>query len=247
MAYIDPELKTTERVLHLQLQNTTATKFYNDPDILVLDNVLSIEDCKRLVAFITETPVPTEQEGWGERKLRKRICYQSQELSELVMKHCPKYHYHPTKNPVPHTEPEYWVRGYINKNWRFVECKQNSRMAAHLDGTTVKSVDHRSFYTVMLYLQDSDGDLQFHDRELCIEPKAGRLVVFNQQLLHSGLKNTQQKYFCRSEILYHREHPIETKQDRKAIELFQQSKEHPELEEEAFKLSPLLESMVLGV
>jgi hypothetical protein len=107
----------------------------------------------------------------------------------------------------------------------------------------------------MIYLQDSDGDLKFNNN-LQVTPKCGRVVIFNQSLLHEGLENRNHiKYFIRSELMFTRNLSIETKNDKIAMELYNEAKEYNDsdsnksklLEEKAFQLSNLLERMILNL
>jgi hypothetical protein len=107
----------------------------------------------------------------------------------------------------------------------------------------------------MIYLGPSDegGNLKFLSLHLEIVPKPGRLVVFDQSLLHEGLRTPAVKYFARTELVYQRSRPVETAADRQATELYQEACRinyaEPEraavLEARAFELSPLLRELLL--
>jgi hypothetical protein len=149
----------------------------------------------------------------------------------------------------------YWNSPIINDCWRMTRCSPGSSLASHLDGRYVKSVDHKSIYTIMIYLSNNDdGELIFKD-EGSIYPKSGRVVIFNQDILHSGAYNSQTKYFIRSEIMYTRSKLIESDNDVKGYDLYCDAiKNHfinpsiaLNLEQQAFALSPLLEQEILGV
>ena len=120
----------------------------------------------------------------------------------------------------------------------------------------------------MIYLSDhsnsnrnrnrnsNDGHLIIKDHtnhtNHIIEPKEGRLVIFNQDLLHLAEKTTTYKYFIRTEIMCKRKFPIETEQDQRAIHFFNMATAHfyidPQLsleyEQKAFELSKTLQEMI---
>ena len=111
----------------------------------------------------------------------------------------------------------------------------------------------------MIYLSENDGYLKFNSPTSPtfepIYPKAGRLVIFDQSLVHEALQNTQDKYYIRSEIMYKRSKPLETKTDIEAMNLYNKAissytlnpTESIYLESLAFQKSPLLESIVYRI
>lgn len=225
------------------------TIFYNKDDILVLDNVLSKTECNDIINFMDTT--------------KNKLYINFNNLSNIIENRCssflPIYIYQYdellSSNNKHNNNDQYWSYKNINPNWRLVRCNINSKLTKHFDGVYVKSVDQKSIYTIMIYLQDSDGDLKFN-HNLQITPKCGRVVIFNQSLLHEGLENRNHiKYFIRSELMFTRNLSIETKNDKIAMELYNEAKEYNDsdsnksklLEEKAFQLSNLLERMILNL
>jgi hypothetical protein len=103
----------------------------------------------------------------------------------------------------------------------------------------------------MVYLStNDDGATVFKNHE--IYPKEGSVLIFNQNMEHRGDVNTKEKYFIRSEIMYNRERSIKDKKELDAFALYenalQLNKDNlqlaKDLEEQAFKSSPLLEAMI---
>ena len=226
-------------------------------DILVLDNVLSVEECEKIIYLHAEN-FTTEGEG---KKSRSKICVLIQELSDVIMKRCGSYIKDSVyienniKTPGGHyTYYKYWDRPEINPVWRIVKCDKGSNMSKHFDGVYVKSVDYKSIYTVMLYLTDNnDGALNIEN--MLVYPKKGRICIFNQSLIHEGSLNINEKYYVRSELLYKREKSCATVDDMEAMKLLEEAKRVYDedkdlsymLEQKAYKLSSKLEDIVLNL
>jgi hypothetical protein len=224
----------------------------NNKNVLVLNNVLSDEECTKIINLhIEHTPVKTTD--------RLKICILIKELSDVIMKRCKSFIKQSIyiDNNIPQighsTDYKYWERPEINPEWRIVKCNTGSKMSRHLDGVYVKSVDYKSIYTVILYLTDNiDGSLEIDG--MSILPKKGRICIFRQSLVHEGLINSSEKYFLRSELLYHRQKPCETDDDKEAMKLLEEAKRvyyedinlSLTLEDMAYKLSSNLEDSVLN-
>jgi hypothetical protein len=251
----DPELKISTETFSYKFadQKSTPSLEYRKSNIFVLDNVLHDEECDDIKKVIDDLESKT---------LKTKICVKFSELSDIINQRCSKYlpdcvfrfdedlnlkHTHNNNN-------QYWTLDEINPHWRLIKRRKEGSLSKHFDGVYVKSVDCKSIYTVMIYLENSDGDIKFSDVQFT--PKKGRLIIFDQSLLHEGLPNYNHlKYYIRSEIMFSRMSPIESKNDKDAmvlyntaIELYNTDKEKSlELESEAFKLSPLLEKTILNM
>ena len=111
-------------------------------------------------------------------------------------------------------------------------------------------MDRRSFYTVMVYLNDSDGATVFPGYTHV--PKCGSVVIFDQDIMHHGEVNIQPKYFIRSEIMYERVNKTETMSDKEAAKLYRQAVDlnisNPlkakQLEQDSFNLSKNFENLL---
>jgi hypothetical protein len=257
MQTFDPETKLTTDGQNVSIDLTEGddiNKYYNDRDILVMDNVLSIATCEEIKSFIDNQCANNSS-----IIMRQKLCRSFDNLSNLIIKYLPQsiQTNYPISSLNIHNSYNHWTFDNINHFWRFVKCNVGSKLPSHFDGVYVKSVDHRSFFTIMVYLStNTDGSLFFPEKNnLTILPKIGRIVIFDQKLLHSGLINSDTKYFIRSEALYMRSNPMESEADKIALELYNEAKEinaiNPEksrlLEKEAFELSPLLENTILNL
>ena len=90
----------------------------------------------------------------------------------------------------------------------------------HYDSICVNSVDHKSMYTILIYLNDCDGDIKF--KEYQVSSKMGRVVIMNK--LHEGLENKNViKIYIRSKLMYERVLKMEKENDRKAAEIYSET------------------------
>ncbi len=261
MSTIDPELKISsmeqETIINFSSKTSPIEFYCENRGIIIIDSVFTEEECADMRSIIDSQEFKT---------IRTKLCLKFPQLSQIIISRCDKFI---PKNPYfedhylqslkhkndHHNNDQYWNFSEINPNWRLVKCNLGSKLTKHFDGVYVKSVDYKSIYTVMVYLNDSDGDIKFDN--LQVQPKLGRVVIFNQKLLHEGLENTSGfKYFIRSELMYQREKSIEKPADARAMELYTQAsvlskegrREEAEiLESQAFELSPLLERTVLNL
>ena len=219
---------------------TNINIHYQSINILVLDNVLLEEECNKLKSLQTE---------FG------KMAIKDSNISNEIEKRCEKfitdliYEYDKDTCKIRTLDVHYWKKDKINTGWNLYKCKLGRSMPIHMDRITVKSVDNKSMFTIIIYLETSDGNLKF--KEIEVKPVMGRVVIFKQDLLHEGLENKDKiKYYLHSSILYERLCKVETTNDKIALDMFYKSKElvNDESEQmlnEAFKLSQLLERTVL--
>jgi len=242
-------------------EKTTPTVFYRESNILVLDNVLNESECS-IIRDIIDNPSEKiiKKIYQNQDNTRNKICVNFKNLSGLVLSRCdeyiPKSVYKYCRiidnSNNSSTNKMYWEFNGFNDNWRLVKCNIGSSLSMHFDGAHIKSVDEKSIYTVMLYLNESDGDIRFRNG-MSFLPKLGRMIIFDQSLEHEGLINHKEtKYFVRTELMYTREIKVETENDKRGFEKYQEAKNYINidnekslmLETDAFKLSPLLESLI---
>lgn len=210
----------------------------------LIDNVLSPSECLYLRNLSNTT-------HFSRRKTQNRdkIIINSDSFTRIITERCQKYipEYAHTDSDMEESY-RYWDTPNINPNWRLVKCNPGSYMKPHLDSTLVESINKKSIFTIMVYLSNNNDGATLFGKDQ-IFPKEGSVLIFNQNILHSGNINTKYKYFIRSEIIYNRETNIKNKKDLKAFEIYQQAQQTSgnkakTLEETAFQMSPLLESMV---
>lgn len=250
MSTYDTEIKISKNLeevtLDFQVKIIDDTiKVCNTDEIIIIDNVLSNKECDEIKKLVDNVP---------SSGLKSKICIKFTELSNLILTRCKDNIIKKVFMEDFSTSSKIWSLKEINPNWRIVKCNPGAKLSAHYDGVYVKSVDEKSIYTIMIYLENSDGNLKFVDFQ--VKPRKGRLVAFNQKLLHEGMINFNTKYFIRSEIMYERETKIETSKDKRAMELYMlgyelnklgETEKAEQLEKEAFELSPMLERLVLNL
>ncbi len=217
-----------------------------EKNILVLDNVLSENECNQISEY--------SEEG------RKDIIFS--DLSNIIKQRCLKFMPDTifqedadlNRPRDHHNNNQYWYFKEINEHWKLYKKNNGSKLSKHFDRICVKSVDCKSIYSILIYLKDSDGELKFDD--IIVSPKMGRAVIFNMNLMHEGLENRElTKIFLRSKLMYERKDKIEKENDRKALQTYVNAlkieKEdrnlYLELLESAFSLSPQLEKNVLNL
>ena len=218
------------------------TKVINNGKLIVYDDVLSEEECNWLINIIDHSS--TFQIKSGGRHVTN--C-ELPELSKIMQERCntwiPPYVYRHSKlkyTSDPHnTDYFYWVSPQVHHKWALVKNPAGGSLSMHLDGSTIYSVDNMSFYTVLCYLNDSDGGTLFEYNKK-IEAKRGRVVILDQRLLHQGEITSGDKYIARSEILYTRSKPVSTSTDEIAVNLFNSGEP-----DAAMNLSKTLEEMLL--
>jgi hypothetical protein len=146
-----------------------------------------------------------------------------------------------------------WSSNEVNNEFRFIKGDNGYHMTEHFDESKIISINDKSFYSVLLYLNDdNEGDIVFNEKKISFKPKAGRLVIFHQKLLHHSLPSTNEKYFIHSEIMFERNNKINNESDRKAFEIFKLAQdltndEKIKQEDVAFKMSSELEKLIFNI
>lgn len=127
-----------------------------------------------------------------------------------------------------------WNASCLNKDILFVKYPCGGSFAPHTDGNVIHSFNDRSFYSVIIFLNDisSGGGTRFYnegaleklklvdsndsghlhwtsedDFILCeVAAKAGRMLVFEQNLVHEGIEviHPNVKYIIRSDVMFTR-------------------------------------------
>ncbi len=215
---------------------------YKDNKILVLDNVLSESECTDLINLTNHTG-------------RYNIIFN--DLSTILKERISPYintHIFIEDKDLKNEE-NYWTFQEINHHWKYYKKERQSKLSQHYDGICVYNVDCKSVYSILVYLENSDGNLRFIKEKMEIVPKKGRVLIFHMSLLHEGLENKEaKKIFFRSKLMYTRDCKIENENDKKAAEIYSKAFEFDKNNkkrnvyfEEACALSPQLEKEILGL
>eukprot|EP01124_Arcella_intermedia_P009798 TRINITY_DN163_c0_g1_i2.p1 TRINITY_DN163_c0_g1~~TRINITY_DN163_c0_g1_i2.p1 ORF type:complete len:302 (-),score=60.70 TRINITY_DN163_c0_g1_i2:55-960(-) len=224
----------------------------------VLENVLSPKECAHLVGV-------AERIGysfWDARDCARKdyrdadtIECMHTELADLLWKRMEPF----IEQTVTMSEDsQYWqtdLRGSwyaksINENLLFGRYKKDGHFAPHTDGCTTLDFNHRSMYTVIVYLNTplSGGrtlmyqDDQLHNLNLIdglytgsneylidsVHAKTGSVLLFYHSIVHEGerLGEGSEKYIIRTDVMYKREPPLCNKpEDVEAFQLYERAKE----------------------
>ncbi len=210
--------------------------------VYVYDNVFSKDECDNIINNIN---------------INTNCINQSMNLeyvNNIVEQRCKLPNFVFQKDPsisMDHYNTQHWYYDNILPEWK--ATKRNSgKLQAHFDSVYIKSLNEKSLFTIIIYLSDTDGDLNIEQTK--ITPKMGRAVVFDLKYLHEAQPNTNgTKYFIRSKIMYHRGDNIGTDVDKEALNIYLQSIEIRKtnnveadcLQAKAFNMSPLLERTAL--
>lgn len=142
-----------------------------------------------------------------------------------------------------------WTPHCISENLLLGRYKPGGHFMPHIDGSTILDMNTRSFYTLLIYLNDfpAGGETHLFEGEQCnvmfldndsnkyrgsadrrvgsVVPKKGRAAFFYYDLLHEGAPVTEGlKYICRADLLYRRTPPILTNpKDMEAFALYQEA------------------------
>lgn len=168
--------------------------FYRDKEIVVYDDVISSDICKTLIDMINKNTPPQQSSD------KQKYLFNGEFLHEAI---------HNAIKEFKFTGHDDWIPSHINHEWRGVHGYAKYSMNKHYDERVIEDLNTVSFYTIMFYLNnqfDDSGKIVFTNKKLEIAPKAGRLIMFNTNQLHSAQQASQDKYFIRSELMFKRKH-----------------------------------------
>lgn len=154
-----------------------------------------------------------------------------------------------------------WVASNGGERYRISKCLNTRLFGLHYDASFIKNKDERTFFTFMVYLNDTfeGGETVFYQNEKAeeiswkLKPKQGILIFFIQDIYHEGRPVIGEKYIFRSDIIYKRAHDENSEElstEKLSLKYFEmaqelerskQGKEAVEYYKKAFKLNPDLE------
>jgi len=238
-------------------------------DVLVIDCVLSAQECACLVEAVQGSP---ELEFWAgsEKNLETRRFRDAQTLevslpsfAQIVWSRV-KSHIEPwiRQNQggstlrkcnddvfvVEEVEPSQWRLLGLNHDLLFASYPSGGGFAPHTDGTTRHGLNRRSFFSVIIYLNDcaQGGETRFHSSEAAdhirlfenryscrdsfaladVKPRAGRFLLFDQALVHEGQPPIYPyvKHIIRSDLIFERQPTLfDTPNDNSAYEAYDEA------------------------
>ncbi|MCJ1318526.1 hypothetical protein MMC15_003856 [Xylographa vitiligo] len=224
-------LSTNVEVHKVDFTQTQLPEYANHYAV-VLENVLTAAECEQLI----QAAEATTSAGWepaminvggGRQELALdtrncgRIIWDDSEIIgkiwSRVKDHVPELQ--SFCNYPGHKWEETWQMTRPNERMRFLKYGVGQYFDAHCDGAYVTPDNtERSFYTLHLYLNESDpegpdgelvgGSTEFHSmnmkRSYKVIPKIGRVLIFQHRgLLHSGEEVLcGMKYTLRTDLMY---------------------------------------------
>ena len=170
---------------------------------LEVENFFTSEECKGFIDF-------SEKEGYSESLIRSkegevmnkeirdndRVIWDRPEVAaqlwELV------------KDIVPQDVDGFKPVG-LNTRFRFYRYKDGQQFKPHIDGPYKIDEDNKSKITMLIYLNEGfvggNTTLVLEGQE--IEPKEGKLLLFEHKIMHCGRPVTEgTKYVLRTDVMY---------------------------------------------
>eukprot|EP00747_Dinoflagellata_sp_TGD_P005358 gnl/TRDRNA2_/TRDRNA2_113789_c1_seq1.p1 gnl/TRDRNA2_/TRDRNA2_113789_c1~~gnl/TRDRNA2_/TRDRNA2_113789_c1_seq1.p1 ORF type:complete len:174 (+),score=28.76 gnl/TRDRNA2_/TRDRNA2_113789_c1_seq1:591-1112(+) len=140
-----------------------------------------------------------------------------------------------------------WRPYAMNPKMLLSRYLNGGHFAPHTDGTTVVDFNRRTFYSCVLFLNESPwggGTRIYSDEQIGrelekdsegrltgdmslvldeIKPRPGRMLVFYHRLMHEGVPAAE-KYIIRTDVLYHRTPALCTQpEDVEAFAMYQEA------------------------
>lgn len=172
-----------------------------DPEIYLIEDFLTQEECDALIDF-------SEEKGYEEAK----VNLDGKQVLMTMVRNNERY-----LDLNKDRANEYWeklskfhprVLGNstaieLNELFRFYKYTEKQRFKKHRDGRFERNETEFSAYTFMVYLNDdySGGETAFN--EITVNPKKGTALIFRHELKHEGKPIIDGiKYVLRSDIMY---------------------------------------------
>lgn len=195
------------------------TPFLVQKNIIIIDNFYNENECKKIIEKLDKLKYSSYS------NMKKRGISDQKKLADLLSSISSNY--------LEYSIQDVWRLSDVNSNFRWLIGDKEYYMSQHLDENILQSINKKSFYTILIYLNNDDdgGDLIFPTINLKVEQKAGRLIIFNQNLPHYSLPCSTSKYFLHSEVFYQRIEEVKDEKSQEAFNLYLQSKNTSDMEE----------------
>lgn len=171
-------------------------------EIYTIDNFLTVDECNKLIEKSEQ--IGFEEAGVnvdGAQKMMKMV-----RNNERILFEDPEYASQLWQKLQPYVKPEVGNSKAVglNEMFRFYKYNPNQRFKMHIDGSYKRNESEFSYYTFMIYLNDSyqGGETKFASGEI-ITPKTGTALIFEHGQRHEGTALVSGiKYVLRSDIMY---------------------------------------------
>ncbi|MCA9066176.1 MAG: 2OG-Fe(II) oxygenase [Planctomycetaceae bacterium] len=174
------------------------------PYILTIRDVLSQAECESLIRRIESlnpevATINTVAGACVDRDVRNndRVIFKDQALADMLFERI--------RVMAP---PEIHGKSLVGANemFRCYRYKAGMRFAPHADGAFVRNHNEQSYYSFLVYLNDSfkGGATTFiTEPEVAIQPETGLGLLFQHPIIHEGsVVVTGVKYVARSDLMY---------------------------------------------
>jgi prolyl 4-hydroxylase len=188
------------------LPDPEASLGTHNPLILTVDNLLSGEECRELIARIeaegpTAAPITTAAGFVMRPDIRNntRVMFDDLTMAATLLQRIRPH--------VPHRLEREWELCGVNERFRCYRYDAGQYFAPHFDGAFVRHRDERSLITFMVYLNDDveGGATNFFTPQHSVTPCTGTALLFNHHLYHEGANVTGgRKYALRTDLMYRR-------------------------------------------
>jgi prolyl 4-hydroxylase len=178
------------------MKTTTLLK-----DIFLIENFWSVEKCDQYIARSESKgyEAATVQTETGPRVVdhirnNNRVLYKDIALAQELWKELAPH--------VPQFIGDSEAIG-LNELFRFYRYQGGQQFRKHRDQSYIRNSREASYYTFMIYLNDSfkGGETRFND--LVVRPKKGSALVFYHYLEHEGTEVMEgTKYVLRTDIMF---------------------------------------------
>ena len=174
------------------------------PFIRILNGALDDSEAAALIARIDESapktaPINTLSGPRVNTRLRnnERVIFDDVELMALVESRL---------RPDLPESIHGWRYVGLNERVRCYRYRPGMRFGPHQDGAFERTEDERSFYTLLVYLNEvsKGGDTVFFVKpEVRVSPAVGKALLFQHPLVHEGEEVLDGvKYVLRSDLMY---------------------------------------------
>lgn len=192
------------------------------PDCFIIHDVLSPEECQRLIASLTFPETIDTRLYGGDREIDQqrivdRLKEKNTEMADVLFRRISPML--PVTYTLEEDDPEF---GFFSKGaWDLVglndmiSCYRytpGGKFSIHRDGIYQKNEDCRSFFTILIYLNSTytGGRTTIYSDDMTysveVEPAPGLAFVMLQRMLHEGkCVETGEKYALRLDVMYQRQ------------------------------------------
>jgi hypothetical protein len=171
-------------------------------EIYTIDNFLTVDECNKLIE-------KSEQIGFEEAEVNVDGAQKMMKMvrnNERILFEDPEYASQLWQKLQSYVKPEIENSKAVglNEMFRFYKYNPSQRFKMHRDGSFKRNESEFSYYTFMIYLNDTyeGGETKFASGEI-ITPKTGTALVFEHSQRHEGAALISGiKYVLRSDIMY---------------------------------------------